>query len=270
MSVPLAIDGARQILSYTIPWSAMAMDVSIPSSFLADGTKFLKCDGTVTLTAAINFGGFTGINAGSCTNPTDVANKAYVDLKTAGIQNYTNGVGLSLVTDTFSVNYGTTAGTAAVGDDARILGSLQITALGVGVLAALQAAVGSIDAFIINGGALGTPSSANLVNAVGLPIATGVSGLGAGIGAALIQAITGSGALVGSVSPTLTGTLTAAAATFSGVITANGGIAGLSATDALTLLNLAVGAMPSYSGSGPAPVATGDLYLNNGYVVVAG
>jgi hypothetical protein len=68
---------------------------------------------------------------------------------------------------------------------------------------------------LVSGGALGTPSSATLTNATGLPISTGVSGLGTGVAtflatpssANLISAVTdetGTGALVFATSPTLT------------------------------------------------------------------
>jgi len=64
------------------------------------------------------------------------------------------------------------------------------------------------------GGPLGTPSSATLTNATGLPIATGVSGLGTGVAtflatpsaanlAAAVTEETGSGNLVFATSPTL-------------------------------------------------------------------
>jgi hypothetical protein len=64
------------------------------------------------------------------------------------------------------------------------------------------------------GGALGTPSSATLTNATGLPIATGVSGLGANVAtflatpsssnlATAVSDETGSGSLVFATSPTL-------------------------------------------------------------------
>jgi hypothetical protein len=67
---------------------------------------------------------------------------------------------------------------------------------------------------LVSGGALGTPSSATLTNATGLPIGTGVSGLGTGVAtflgtpssANLISAVTdetGTGALVFATSPTL-------------------------------------------------------------------
>lgn len=67
---------------------------------------------------------------------------------------------------------------------------------------------------LVSGGALGTPSSGTLTNATGLPISTGVSGLGTGVAtflatpssANLISAVTdetGSGALVFANTPTL-------------------------------------------------------------------
>src|SRR5581483_7071862 len=56
-----------------------------------------------------------------------------------------------------------------------------VTGLGTGVGAALAIATGSAGSFVVNGGALGTPSSGTLTNATGLPISTGVSGLATGV-----------------------------------------------------------------------------------------
>lgn len=61
----------------------------------------------------------------------------------------------------------------------------QVAGLGTGVATALGVNVGSAGAFVVNGGALGTPSSGTLTNATGLPIGTGVSGLGTGVATAL-------------------------------------------------------------------------------------
>jgi hypothetical protein len=50
---------------------------------------------------------------------------------------------------------------------------------------------------------LGTPSAVTLTNATGLPVSTGISGLGTGVAAALTNAVTGSGSPVLATSPTL-------------------------------------------------------------------
>ena len=51
-----------------------------------------------------------------------------------------------------------------------------ITGLGTGVSTALAVNTGSSGAFVINGGALGTPSSGALTNCTSLPLSTGVTG----------------------------------------------------------------------------------------------
>lgn len=60
-------------------------------------------------------------------------------------------------------------------------GGTGINALGTGVATALGVNVGSAGAFVTFNGALGTPSSGTATNITGLPIASGVSGLGTGV-----------------------------------------------------------------------------------------
>jgi len=82
---------------------------------------------------------------------------------------------------------------------------------------------------------LGTPTSGTLTNCTGLPISTGVSGLGGNVAtflatpsssnlAAALTDETGSGSVVFSASPTFTGTLSAATVTTSGNVTVGGNL----------------------------------------------
>jgi hypothetical protein len=95
-------------------------------------------------------------------------------------------------------------------------GGTGITSFGTGVGTALGVNTGSAGAFVVNGGALGTPSSGTLTSATGLPIATGVSGLGTNVAtflgtpssanlAAALTDETGTGLAVFGTTPTLTG-----------------------------------------------------------------
>ena len=145
---------------------------------------------------------------------------------------------------------GLTIGTHVQAYDADLTTWAGVTP-GTGVATALAVAVGSAGAVVVNGGALGTPSSGTLTSATGLPISTGVSGLGTGIATALAVNTGSAGAPVllnGALGTPSSGTLTNATGLPVGGISGLGtGVATFLATPSSANL---VAAMTDEAGSG--------------------
>src|SRR6185312_13650551 len=106
---------------------------------------------------------------------------ASTDLKCSAAQiaayNYSLMSGDCTASGTGAITCTKTNGTA--------FGTLATLTPGTGVATALGVNIGSAGAFVTLNGALGTPSSGTLTNGTGLPVSTGISGLGTGVATAL-------------------------------------------------------------------------------------
>lgn len=162
------------------------------------------------------------------------------------------------------------------------LGALATVTPGTGIATALAINVGSAGAPVLFNGALGTPSSGTGTNLTGVPIATGISGLGTGIAtflatpssANLASAVTnetGSGALVFATSPTLVtpvlGTPTSGTLTNCTGLPISTGVSGLGSNVATFLAtpssaNLA-SAVTDETGSGALVFGTSPAFTTN-------
>lgn len=172
-----------------------------------------------------------------------VAVAGYQTFSSSGAQNgdtvsYTieDGVNWEVGTGTFNSVAGTLSRTVTQSYNGTSYGT---TAISVTTNAQVYITALAAD-IVVNGGALGTPSSGTLTNATGLPISTGVSGLGTGIAtflatptsdnlAAAVTDEIGTGALVFASSPTI------ATPTLSTSFTSPLHIGGTTASSTLTL-----------------------------------
>jgi hypothetical protein len=79
------IRGSTQIMIGTITADRFAASLGLATSQLAEGAKFIKSDGSVSMAAALNMASFGISNLATPVNAADAATKAYVDALANGL-----------------------------------------------------------------------------------------------------------------------------------------------------------------------------------------
>jgi hypothetical protein len=131
-----------------------------------DGSWAAAGTGSVTSVAQSFTGGIISV-AGS-----PITTSGTLALTVAGTS---GGVPYFTSTSTWATSALLTANNLMIGGGAGVAPSTVTT--GTGVVTALGVNTGTAGAFVVNGGALGTPSSGTLTSATGLPLTTGVTGI---------------------------------------------------------------------------------------------
>lgn len=131
-----------------------------------DGTWAAAGTGSVTSVAQSFTGGIISV-AGS-----PITTSGTLALTVAGTS---GGIPYFSGTTTWATSALLASNALMVGGGAGVAPSTVTT--GTGVVTALGVNTGTAGAFVVNGGALGTPSSGTLTNATGLPLTTGVTGI---------------------------------------------------------------------------------------------
>lgn len=141
-----------------------------------------------------------------------------------------------------------------------------ITGMGTGVATALAVNVGTAGSFVVNGGALGTPSSGTLTNTTGFPLAN-LSGAGTGVISAAAAALNASTGLVGALTATNGNCVVGNGTAWTSTACPGGTAANPTATAGPTAIN---GVASTYMRSDGAPAVQQGSAAQKGIVQVDG
>lgn len=166
-----SVDGVTPVPVYANPITHRLL-VDLPSG-----------SGSVTDVSVVSANGFAGTVATSTTTPAITLSTTITGLLVGNgtsIAAAVSGTDIKTVNGTSLLGAGNVSVTAAPGGS-----DTQVQYNNAGALAGITGATSNGTTLTLVAPVLGTPASATLTNATGLPISTGVSGLGTGIAAAL-------------------------------------------------------------------------------------
>ena len=156
------------------------------NSFSINGTAITAVTGTgsavlesspTLVTPTLGVASATSVNKVTITAPATGSTLTIVDGKTLTASNTLTFAGTD--SSTLNIGAGGTLGSAAFTATSAYLAA-GVTSLPL-VTSVNSTTIPSASTLLVSGGALGTPSSGTLTNATGLPVASGISGLGTGV-----------------------------------------------------------------------------------------